>query len=190
MQTDALIADLAGKVRAAPPHTAVTRLCLAVVISGAVAFGLLLWGLGLRPDVVEASRTAPFWMKWAFTLPLVYTSLVLVSRMGELDGRIGLAWLGIAAPTVLVAMMAVADLVSAPQDDRIPLIVGHTAARCTTAILVLAVPAYLLVLRAFRHLAQTRLRAAAVAAGLLAGAAGASLYAFTCPETSPAFRLA
>lgn len=70
---------------------------------------------------------------------------------------------------------------------RGPVWMGRTALQCALAIPAPAGPVFVGLLWAFRRLAPTRLRLAGAAAGVLAGAAGASVYAFTCPEQSAAF---
>ncbi len=187
MRTDDLIAQLSQNVPATPPHAAIRRLCIALAIGGIVAFVLLEMGLGLRPDIVQASRTAPFWMKWLFTLSLAWSSLVVVRRLGDPDGRVGLAWWGLATPIAIVAMMGLGELMAAAPADRASLVLGRTSSQCSLAILLLAVPVFMGLLWAFRRLAPTRLRLAGAASGFLAGAVAAGVYAFACPENSAAF---
>ncbi len=189
MQTDELIARLGMQVRALPSHAAIKRLCTALFLGGVTAFGLLALTFGLRPDFVQAAATLPFWMKSMFTLSLVWAGVVVVRRLGDPDGRVGRAWWGLVAPLGVAAMMAIGELVSAPGPDRLGLMVGHTASRCSLAILGLSVPVFVALLWTFRRLAPTRLRQAGGVIGILSGAAGASVYAFTCPETSAAFMI-
>ncbi len=189
MQTDELIARLGMQVRALPRHAAIKRLCTALILGGMTAFGLLALTLGLRPDFVPAAATLPFWMKWMFTLSLVWAGVVVVRRLGNPDGRVGPAWWGLVAPFGVVAMMAIGELVAAPGPDRLGLVVGHTASQCSLAILSLSAPVFVALLLTFRRLAPTRLRWAGAMVGVLSGAAGASVYAFTCPETSAAFMI-
>ena len=187
MRTDNLIAQLSDNLPVAPRHAAMKRLCTALAIGGLVALGLLLAALGLRPDFVQASGTAPFWMKWMYALSLMWASVVVVRRLGDPDTRVGLAWLGVGAPIAIVAMMAVGELMAAPKMQRAGLVFGQTSLQCFAAIPLLALPVLLGLVWAFRRLAPTRLRLAGAASGILAGAAGASIYAFACPENSAAF---
>jgi len=60
---------------------------------------------------------------------------------------------------------------------------------CPLRILALATPVYLGVTLALRRLAPTRLVLAGAAAGLLAGAVGASVYGLYCQEWTAAFTL-
>jgi hypothetical protein len=189
MRTEELIAQLAGQMRPVPRHAAVRRLCIVLAVGALASLLALLVGPGLRPDFVAASRTAPFWMKWVFTLSLVWAGVAVVRRLGDPDGKVGLLWLALATPFAVVAMMAAGELLAAPETQRLGLVVGHTAPRCFAAIIGLAAPVFIGCIWTFRRLAPTRLRLAGAAAGLLSGAAGAAVYAFACPETSAAFMI-
>lgn len=189
MRTEDLIAQLAGQMRPVPRHAAVRRLCVALAVGTSVSFLAILVGPGLRPDFVDASRTAPFWMKWVFTLSLVWAGVAAVRRLGDPDGKVGLLWLALVTPFGVVAMMAVGELLVSPPAQRIDLVVGQTAAQCALAIIGLAAPVFVGCLWAFHRLAPTRLWLAGAAAGALSGAAGAAVYAFACPETSAAFMI-
>ena len=189
MRTEDLIAQLAGQTRRVPRHAAVRRLCVALAAGAMVSFLAVLLGPGLRPDFVEASRTAPFWMKWVFTLSLVWAGVAVVRRLGDPDGKVGLLWLALAIPFAVVAMMAVGELLVAPQAQRLDLVFGQTASQCTVAIIGLAAPVFVGCAWAYRRLAPTALRRAGAAAGVLSGAVGAAVYAFACPETSAAFMI-
>ena len=182
MRTEDLIAQLVGQTRPVPRHAAVRRVCVALTAGALVSFLALLVGPGLRPDFVEASRTAPFWMKWVFTLSLVWAGVAVVRRLGDPDGKVRLLWLALAMPFAVVAMMAVGEFLAAPPAERIGLVVGQTAPQCALAIIGLAAPVFVGCLWAFRRLAPTRLRLAGAAAGVTSGAAGAAVYTFRLPR--------
>ena len=189
MRTEDLIAQLAGDTRRVREHAAVKRLCMALALGALVSFIALVAGPGLRPDFVEASRTAPFWMKWVFTLSVVWAAIIVVRRLGDPDGRVGLVWLALASPFAVVAMMALGEIMAASAPARVGLFFGHTASRCSLAIVGLSVPVFIGCLIAFRRLAPTKLRLAGAAVGVLSGAVGAAVYAFACPEASAAFMI-
>lgn len=187
MRTEDLIEQLTGSVTAVPRHAAARRLCAGLSCGAFAALAVLVAWLGVRPDIAQASGTLPFWMKWAFTLTLAWSSFVIVRRLGRPDGRIGRAWWGLAAPVAIVGMMGLVEMMRAPAHLREDLWLGSTAAQCPVAILALAAPVFWSLLWAFRRLAPTRLSRAGAAAGVLAGATGASVYALTCPEHTAAF---
>jgi hypothetical protein len=187
MQTEKLIAQLAAGVTAAPPHAAIRRLCAMLMLGAAAALVLLLVSLGLRPDIAQASHTAPFWMKWMFTLSLAWAGILVVRRLGDPDTRVGLASWGLVAPIAVVAMMAAGELMAAPGSSRTQMMLGRSFMQCFVTIPLLAIPVFLGLLQAFRRLAPVRLRLAGAAAGFLSGAVAASVYALACPENAAAF---
>ncbi len=189
MRTEQIIAQLASDIRPVSRHAAIARLWVALLMGAAVAFGLLLMGPGLRPDIREASATLPFWMKWTFTLSLVGSGLTVTRRLGNPAARLGLAWLGLAVPIFIVAMMALVESAQASAPTLAELALGTSASRCFVAIVTLSIPCFAGFAWAFRRLAPVRLRAAGAALGVVSGAAGAAIYAFACQETAAMFML-
>ena len=190
VKTEELIAQLGADVSPVSRHAAIKRVSLAAAIGFVLSFLILLYGPGIRPDFVAASVTMPFWTKWAFTLSLAFAGLVIARRLGNPDGEVRRAWLGLGLPWAIVAMMAIMELDAAPVAQWQSLILGHTASTCSAAILVLSVPAFVACLLAFRRLAPVRLRLTGAVIGILSAAVGATAYAFACPETSATFMLA
>lgn len=187
ISTEGCIARLAADLRPIPANAMSRRLGLGLAIGAFAALIALTVTFGLRPDLVSAAGTAAFWLKWAFTLSLTCAAFTIVRRLGRPTGKVGLAWLGIALPIGLVFVAAFAELAAVPPTMRAGIWLGQTSARCPIAIAVLAAPIFMGLTWVFRSFAPTRLRLAGFVAGLLAGTAGASVYALSCPETSMAF---
>jgi hypothetical protein len=93
----------------------------------------------------------------------------------------------LAAPVLGMWILAAVALGGTPQTRWLELVLGQTAAVCPFLITLLAAPVLLGGLWALQGLAPTRLRLAGASAGLLAGAAGACVYAFHCPELAAPF---
>jgi hypothetical protein len=187
MKTDELIAMLArdaGTVTSGLPQR---RYAAAL---GWGAFGttaLMAVLLGVRPDLAEAVRLPMFWVKLAFPAALLAGALLAVlrlSRPGVLLGRVPAA---IAAPILAMWLLAAIVLLGAAPGERDELILGHSAASCPFTIALLSAPLFGATLWAMRGLAPTRLALAGGAAGLLAGAGGALVYALYCPEMAAPF---
>ena len=138
---------------------------------------------------MAASATVPFWVKWAFTLSIAASALAILQRLGRPGVRVGWRWFGLAVPFIVIAMMSVGELLAAPPELRAGLALGHTALICPIAIVCFSVPVFAGLLWTFRKLAPTRLGVTGATAGLLAGAVGASIYAFACPEASATFMI-
>lgn len=186
-QTDELIARLSSSVSVVHPHAAARRLARAGLLGAGVALVLLVVSLGVRPDIGAASLTAPFWMKWMFTLSLAGFSFLVVKRLGRPEASVGPAIWGVIASVAVVEMMGLGEWLSTDGAARPALVMGHTAFRCSAAIPILAIPVFIALLRAFQRLAPTRLALTGAMAGLLAGALGATIYALACPEHAAAF---
>jgi hypothetical protein len=78
-------------------------------------------------------------------------------------------------------------LLGAPPSERVELVMGSTWEYCLYYVPTLSVPVLVATLWAMRGLAPTRLSLAGAAAGLLAGAIGALIYALHCPEMEAPF---
>jgi hypothetical protein len=189
MQTDELIAKLGASVHAVPRHAADMRLSVALLGGALVAFLLLIALLGVRPDISVASATAPFWIKWVFTLSVAIAAFFVVQRLAQPDLKMGWTRFLLAIPFVFVAMMGMGELAMLPIDQWSDVILGRTSSICSVAILGLAVPVFAGLVWAFRRLAPTRIALAGAAAGILASAVSASVYALACPEQAPAFMM-
>lgn len=190
MQTDELISKLGQNVRVVPRRAAEWRLGLALLGGGVVALLLLIALLGIRPDIAAASTTAPFWIKWVFTLSVAIAAFLVVKRLGQPETAVGWVGVTLAAPFIFVVMMGVAQLAPLPTSQWADIVFGRTAAICPLAIVGLAIPVFGGLVWAFRRLAPTRIVLAGAAAGILASAVSASVYALACPEQAPAFMMA
>jgi hypothetical protein len=178
-----VLAEDAGPVR---PQPFGPRLVAAAAAGAAVSAALLVLWLGFRP-LAEAAATRSFWMKAGYTLILAACGLVATLRLGRPGGRLGLALWVAAVAVAMLGMMAGHETMNAPP-ARIPAIwLGGSWNVCPFRILVLAGPVFVVVLWAMRRMAPTRLAFAGAAAGLLAGAVGATVYGLYCKETTAAF---
>ncbi len=186
MTTADLIEALAGDAAPTPPIAAGRRVAWAVLGGAAAAFAVLLVWLGLRP-LGDAVMSASFWMKGAYTATLALAGLLLVGRLARPGARPG-AWPAVATAAVAVMVALAALELSHARPGEIPALwLGQTWDQCPFRIVALAVPVFVGVIWVLRGLAPTRLALAGAAAGLLAGAAGATVYGLYCQETTAAF---
>jgi hypothetical protein len=93
----------------------------------------------------------------------------------------------IATPLLGMWILAAIALGGTARTHWLALVLGQTAAVCPFIIALLGAPVFLGGLWAMQGLAPTRLRLAGASVGLLAGAAGACVYAFHCPELAAPF---
>jgi hypothetical protein len=187
MQTDELIARLSGGLEPVR-HGEVIRTLIIGLAAGIAGSALLMIAtIGVRHDIVDAMGGGAFWLKFLYTLVIAALGLKLVERIGRpgTDARLPLALLAIPV-LALMAMMAM-QMMPADADARRTLIMGHSANVCSVLIAGLALPLFAGLFWSLRQLAPTRLIQAGAAAGLLAGSAAATIYAFHCTESTATF---
>jgi hypothetical protein len=189
MNTDELIAALAMDTKPVRSGQAAFGLVAALTAGTAAAMALIAIFIGDPLLGTRSVSVMTFGVKMAFTTSLLLLAGYLLyqsGRPGHEPGR-GLPW--IAAPFVLVAILAAIALASAPAGVTHTLIFGSSWQVCLLSVSLLSIPVYAMLLVALRRLAPTDLRLTGLLAGLTSGATAALVYALHCPETSPAFLL-
>ena len=189
MDTEALIAALAGETRPVPRHAVGRRLALGLAGGGAIALLGVVAVLGINPDLGRVMAAHGFWVKWGYSLSLGVLALVMVARLARPDAPVPPhLWLA-AVPVLVVAVIGVVELALAPRSAWMGMWLGISWKKCPWIVLALSMPIFGGLLWSFRRLAPTRLRLAGATAGLAAGAFAAMLYCLHCPEMSAIFVL-
>jgi hypothetical protein len=187
MKTNELIDMLARGPVAVAPHATRRRYTAALGWGLAGAVLLMAVGLGVRPDLARAAMLPWFWFKTLFTLSMMLLALLVSSRLV----RPGMAlkhWpLALAAPVLIVWLIAGLVLAQAAPEQRVPLMLGSTWKVCTLLITTLSIPSFAALMWAMRGLAPTHLRAAGATAGLLSGSLAGLVYCLHCPELEAPF---
>lgn len=187
MQTEQLIERLSADVAPAPRHATSVRLLEGVAGGVVVSFVAMWLWLGIRPDLGSVVATSAFWMKFGYTLVLAAIAFRLTERLGR-PGVNAVLWQSMVfLPVLLLFAMAMIRLIASQPAERAHLIMGASANVCPWRIVVLSLPVFAGTFFGLRRLAPTRLVVAGAAAGLLAGAAGAWVYAFHCDESAAPF---
>jgi hypothetical protein len=185
--TDDLIVRLGAELSPVKSGGTARRLA-AGLAAGAVLSAVLVgaW-LGLRPDLAAAITTGPFWMKFVYTLALAGLGFWLAERAAR--PGVALGGLPALAGGLILAMVLVGLglLAAAPGADRAPMLLGSSYRVCPWLIAVVSTPTFAGAVWAMRGAAPTRPTLAGACAGLLAGGAGAWIYAFHCPEVAEPF---
>ena len=187
MKTDDLIAMLASGAGPIDPDASRRRYAVAL---GCGAFGTMLLMavlLGVRPDLAEAVWRPMFWVKVAFPAALLAGALIAALRLSRPGAPLGRVPAAIAAPVLVMWLLATVVLLAASPGERYELILGDSAVSCPFAITMLSVPLFGAAFWAIKGLAPTRLALAGASAGLLAGAGGALVYALSCTEMAAPF---
>ena len=187
MKTDELIAMLAQGAEAVEPRALQRRYAVALGAGVCGAVLLMVGLLGVRADIAQAVLLPMFWVKLAFPAALLAAALLAAARLSRPGARLGRAAAALAAPVLAIWLLAAAALLGASPGTRAQLIFGETWASCPFNVTLLSMPAFVALLWAVRGLAPTRPALAGAAAGLLAGALGAAVYALHCPEMAAPF---
>lgn len=187
MRTDDLIADLSAGLRPVRRGSLERVLMLGLTAgTGAAGLMMLLW-LGLRPDLAAAVAAPTFWMKFAYTAGLALVGIALAERAGRPGAPVlPTAGLIVCVAGVMGAVGAIQTM-HAPPSLRPALFFGGSYAVCPWLIVAVSSPVLIGVVLSLRRWAPTRPAVAGAAAGLLAGAAGATVYGFHCTESSALF---
>ena len=188
MKTTDLIALLSDDLQPARRGMVLRWLLVGLVVGGLLSAALMMGMLGPRPDLDAAMRLNAFWMKFGYTLALAVLGFVILMRHSRAGQEARTASIALAAPVAAMIVLAGIEL-SAPNADTADLVMGATWTVCPWLIALLSLPLSLCLMLAMRQLAPTRLALAGATAGLLAGAAAATIYGFHCPEMAAPFIL-
>jgi len=189
MNTDDLIARLSSDVPRVSRNAVGWRVIAGIVLGALVSGAVVVFGLGIRPDLHVAMHSFAFWMKWAYTISLTIAALFMTVQLARPDSQ-RMRWLWLAGiPMLMLAGVGVVELIRTPPAQWLAMWLGQSWMACPWLVLVLAMPIFIGLLWSFRRLAPTRLRAAGAAAGLAAGAFAATVYCLHCPEVSAIFVL-
>ena len=187
MNTDHVITMLSKNFEPVKAGQVGRALAWALVVGGAAAFGGMLITLGVRRDITSVVHLGFLAVKLLFTLTLVGLGTTLLERMAH-PGQGGrrLFALGL-LPFLLVELAGAVALVfkhAMAWSREIP---GMNWVVCLFAIPLFAVIPFVALIWAVRKGAPTDLQATGAITGLVAGALGASAYAFHCPDDSIPF---
>lgn len=187
MKTDDLVTMLATGVTPVSSQATGRPMLLALLAGVPVSLAMLLFGFGLRSDLMQVIDLPMFWVKLAFPLCIAVAAFLIVHRLGRPGVQVRQAWWGLAVPVVVVFVMAMAAWLSAPVADRLPLLMGVSWRSCTLSISLMAMPIFIPVLLALKGLAPTQPVLAGAAAGALAGGLGSTIYGLHCVEMAAPF---
>jgi len=187
MRTEELITLLAREAGSVRQRVPARRYAAAVALGVLGASVAMLATLGLNDHLARDAAQPMFWIKLGFSALLAAAGLLATARLSRPGARLSALPWAIAGPLLAMWMLAAVVLRGAAPGERLDLMLGETWAVCPFLIAGLSLPAFVATLWAMQGLAPTRLRLAGAAAGLLAGAIGALVYALHCPELAAPF---
>jgi len=187
MKTESMIDVLMAEAGPVPRHVTERRFASAGVFGIALATAMMLVAFGLRPDIESAALLPMFWFKLMFPAAIAVAAMWMAARLSRPGARMGFASIAVAAPFVILWLIAALTLLNTEPAARVDSILGNTWPTCVPEIALLALPAFAATFWAMRGLAPTRLALAGAAGGLMAGGIGAMIYALRCPEMEAPF---
>jgi hypothetical protein len=189
MNAEDLIRSLSEDVNRVSRASIGSRMAGVGAVGALMALLLVLFVLGARPDLGQAVRTFPFWMKCAYSSAVFAIASTITLRLSH-PGAKNLSARWLAAPAGVLALIALFELARAPIPEWHALLFGHSALYCPWRIGLLSLPIFVGFCCALRLLAPTNLRATGAMSALAAGACAATFYGLACNEVAAPFVLA
>lgn len=187
MKTDQLIGVLSSNLEPVKRGTIRKTLAWALIIGGGAAFGLMLVTIGVRPGIFDGAGLTFLAVKLLFTLSLIGTGAAFLSAAGH-PGRSGRTQLVlILLPFLVVAALGLGAVLLSNPMARHDMVFGAEWLTCLVCIPLFAIVPFAALIWALRMAAPTDLRRTGAVAGLVAGALGATAYAFHCSGDSLPF---
>lgn len=186
MKTDHLITALATDLPTRPVSPG-RALLTALLVSIPIACALLIYAVHVRPDIVAALGTVRFDFKLVFSISLLVSAVWLAGRLSRPGAKARPALLAVGATFAMLVAAVGLEMAALPSTAWMPALVGTMAVPCVVLIPLISLAPLAVILYALRSGAPDNTAAAGGAAGLLAGAIGATFYAPHCPNDSPLF---
>lgn len=187
MKTGDLISMLANGSNQESTNSPRRRLILAIGVGTLGSTILMMNAIPVNHALGAVMKLPEFWEKLGFAVSVAAIALLLVFRLSVPGVAVGKALQALMAPILAIWILAAIAFAGAESEQRAALFFGNTWKVCPFLIALLASPVFVTSFWAMRELAPTRLRLAGAAAGLLSGAAGATVYCFHCPELDAPF---
>jgi hypothetical protein len=188
MKTHDLIGALAQDHAGHPVPEPLSRTFLTAMATGlgiaVVAFALT---LGIRPDVASAVLTWRYDFKFVVMLTLAVTSARFVWQLARPAANARTAGMALLTAPLLLCGAVLYELWAIPSAGWLSRAIGSNSVACVASITLLSVAPLIAAFVALRRGAPLNPGLAGAAAGLLASALAATLYAMHCPDDSPLF---
>jgi hypothetical protein len=187
MKTDDLVALLSTNLEPVDRKAVVRTLYVAIAAGSIVALGIAVVGLGFRADLMTTRALMFLAVKVAFAIGVVGLSLAYLMRLARPGGERKISPLLVAAPFLVIVVLAAISLGSAPRAHWERMIMGDEWLECLLSIPVIAIVPFAVSIWAVRKGAPTNLSRAGAFAGLIAGGVSAMAYALHCTDDSLPF---
>ncbi len=187
MKTDQLIDMLSTNVEPVKSGQVWKPLIWALAIGGAASFCVMLATVGLRTDAAGGIHVGFLALKLLFMLSVIGTGTALLMKLIRPGQEARKLFRFLFLPFLVAGFVGIVALALEPSAAWHPMILGTQWVTCLYCIPLFAIVPFAVLIWALRKGAPTNLKRTGAIAGLVAGAVGATAYAFHCPDDSLPF---
>ena len=187
MKTDQLIDMLSTNVEPVKGGQVWKPLIWALAIGGAASFCVMLATVGLRTDAAGGIHIGFLALKLLFMLSVIGTGTALLMKLIRPGQEARKLFRFLFLPFLVAGFVGIVALALEPSAAWHPMILGTQWVTCLYCIPLFAIVPFAVLIWALRKGAPTNLKRTGAIAGLVAGAVGATAYAFHCPDDSLPF---
>jgi hypothetical protein len=187
MKTDDLVAALSSHIEPVNRRLVSRTVYVALAAGTVVAVGIMLVGLGIRPDLMTARALMFLLLKLAFTVGIVGVALVYLTRLARPGGERKTLSVSPVIPFAGIVLLSAISLGFAPSSHWNKMVMGDEWLECLLSIPIIAIVPFAISIWAVRQAAPTNLARTGAVAGLIAGGVSATAYALHCTDDSLPF---
>jgi hypothetical protein len=188
MKTDELISALVGDYASQPRPKPIGHSLVTAIIAGfAISAVLFSITLDVRPDFISALGTWRYDLKLGGSLVFTVLAASVALRVSKPTTNPLSVMRALVMPALLLLGAVIYELSAIPASTWLPSAMGMNGPVCAANIVFLSIVPLSAVVYALRQGAPMSPPSAGAAAGLLAGAMGATVFAMHCMEDSPLF---
>jgi len=184
VKTDQLIDLLSTNVEPVKSGHLKKTLAFALLIGGVAAFCVMLTTVGMRSQASDKLDPSYLVLKLVFTISLVALGAMLLTRLMRPSQSGPKQSTLVILPFLMIAGAGMIALIFGEPMAWGRMLFGMHWVTCLLCIPLFAVLPFAALIWALRQGAPTNLTQAGAIAGLVAGALGATAYAFHCPDDS------
>jgi hypothetical protein len=187
MKTNELIDMLSTNVEPVKRGQVWKPLAWALAIGGAASFCVMLATVGLRTQAAGGIHVGFLALKLLFMLSVIGTGTALLMKLIRPGQEVRKLFRFLFLPFLVAVFAGIVALALKPSAVWHPMILGTQWVTCLYCIPLFAIVPFALLIWALRKGAPTNLERTGAIAGLVAGALGATAYAFHCSDDSLPF---
>ena len=187
MKTDQLIDMLSTNVEPVKSGQVWKPLIWALAIGGVASFCVMLATVGLRTEAAGGIHFGFLTLKLLFMLSVIGTGTALLMKLIRPGQEARKLFRFLFLPFLVAGFVGIVALALHPSSAWDRMILGTEWVTCLFCIPLFAIVPFALLIWALRKGAPTNLKRTGTIAGLVAGALGATAYAFHCSDDSLPF---